>query len=240
MAIRFILIVGRPDLTANYKNAVRSAGFFPVITDTTKLLEECRKKQGDPRDCLLSRIDLLLLPGGGDISPALLGVPNQGSHSIDEALDRVQFAYFQYFYKKQKPILGICKGMQVILAALGGSLIQDMPKDLQTIHAYPGSSDNRHGCTYVSLENTEHFPMRPLLKQLYETALLPAQINSAHHQCADRLPEALFPFQYAPDGVVEGFIHKQLPIIGLQWHPERLFYAEGDYLQLFLRYLLRF
>lgn len=238
MAIHFILIVGRADATENYKNAVCSAGFIPVITDSTEYLEDCRRCHDSLSKCLLSRIDLLLLPGGGDISPDLLRVPNQGSRNIDRMLDHVQFAYFHYFLMKKKPILGICKGMQLINAGLGGTLIQDMDKQKQNIHAYLGYKDNLHSCTYVSPEKTDAFPMRPVLKQLYDTALLPVQINSAHHQSVDKLPKELFPFQYAPDRVVEGFIHRCLPIMGLQWHPERLFYTDGSYLKLFLNILL--
>lgn len=238
MAIHFILIVGRNASVENYKNAVCSAGFIPVVTDTTELLEECRQNQDSLRDCMLSRIDLLLLPGGGDISPDLLHVPDRGSRNIDRTLDHVQFAYFHYFMLKKKPILGICKGMQLINAGLGGSLLQDMPPAGQNIHAYLDFKDNQHSCTYVSLENAGSFPTLPYLKQLYDTSLLPARINSAHHQSVDRLPEMLFPFQYAPDGVIEGFIHRSLPVIGLQWHPERLFCSEGSYLKLFLKILI--
>ena len=111
MAIHFILIVGRANSIENYKNAVCSAGYIPVMTDSTRLLEDCLHHQDKLSKCLLSRIDLLLLPGGGDISPELLHVPDQGSRNIDRILDHVQFAYFNYFLQKKKPILGICKGM---------------------------------------------------------------------------------------------------------------------------------
>lgn len=238
MAIHFILIVGRIEAVDNYKNAVSSAGFIPVVTDTTNLLEECLQNQDSHRDCMLSRIDLLLLPGGGDISPDLLHVPDRGSRSIDRVLDHVQFAYFHYFLSKKKPILGICKGMQLINAGLGGTLVQDMPPAGQNIHAYLGFKDNQHSCTYLFPQNREFCPLLSSLKELDKASLLPTQINSAHHQCVDQLPEALFPFQYAPDGVVEGFIHRSLPIIGLQWHPERLFYCDGSYLKLFLKILI--
>lgn len=239
MAIHFILIVGRANSIENYKNAVCSAGYIPVMTDSTRLLEDCLHHQDKLSKCLLSRIDLLLLPGGGDISPELLHVPDQGSRNIDRILDHVQFAYFNYFLQKKKPILGICKGMQLINAGLGGTLIQDMSTQKQHIHAYLGYKDNEHPCQYVPLETADSFPMLPLLKQLYATAQLPCRINSAHHQCVDTLPDDLFPFQYSADMVTEGFIHRSLPIIGLQWHPERLFYTEGSYLRLFLTCLLK-
>lgn len=235
MAIHFILIAGRADSTENYRNAAASAGYIPVVTDSTELLEKSRQQSADS---ILSHMDLLLLPGGGDISPDLLGMENQGSHSIDRRLDRVQFAYFHYFLTEKKPILGICKGMQLINAALGGTLIQDMDADRVKTHAFTGSGDNRHGCTYTPAGEWEEFPSLPLLKRLYYPPSLPSTINSAHHQCVDKLAPELIAFSHADDGTIEGFIHRFLPIIGLQWHPERLFYSGGSFLKLFLDALL--
>lgn len=235
MSIRFILIIGRAGFTENYKNAVASAGFIPVVTDSSDLLTECKKH---PTGSILSRMDLLLLPGGGDISPDLLHEENLGSCNIDRDLDLLQFSYLNYFLANQKPILGVCKGMQAINAGLGGTLIQDMSKEQSATHAYLENEDNRHGCRYVPLDEFEKFPMLPVLKCLYKNPLLPAQINSAHHQCVRRLPKELLPFQYSSDGIIEGFIHRSLPVIGLQWHPERLFCSEGSSLKLFLDVLL--
>lgn len=235
MSIRFILIIGRTGFVENYKNAVASAGFIPVVTDSYDLLRECKKH---PTGSILSRMDLLLLPGGGDISPDLFHEKNLGSYNIDRDLDQLQFSYLDYFLLNQKPILGVCKGMQVINAGLGGSLIQDMDKEKLTVHAYLENEDNRHGCSYTPLDEFENFPMLPVLKCLYKNPLLPAQINSAHHQCIQKLPEELVPFQYSSDGIIEGFIHRSLPVLGLQWHPERLFCSEGSFLKLFLDALL--
>ena len=237
MAIHFILIAGRTDFTKNYRNAAASAGYIPVITDSTKLLE---KDSQQSADSILSHMDLLLLPGGGDISPDLLGMENQGSHSIDRSLDEVQFAYFHHFLTEKKPILGICKGMQLINAALGGTLIQDMDAGRVRTHAFTENGDNRHGCTYVPADELkgESLPSLSLLKRLYRPAILPSTINSAHHQCVDKLAPELIAFSHADDGTIEGFIHRFLPIIGLQWHPERLFYSGGSFLKLFLDALL--
>ena len=235
MSIRFILIVGRAGFVENYKNAVASAGYIPVVTDSSDLLAECKKH---PTGSILSRMDLLLLPGGGDISPDLFHEKNLGSYNIDRDLDRLQFSYLDYFLLQKKPVLGICKGMQIINAKLGGALIQDMNQEALAIHAYLEKEDNRHGCSYVPLNEFENFPMLPVLKCLYKSPLLPAQINSAHHQCVHILPKELLPFQYSSDGVVEGFFHGSLPVIGLQWHPERLFCPEGSFLKLFLDALL--
>lgn len=232
MAIHFILIIGRTGSTENYKNAVAGAGYIPVVTDSTELLEKCRQH---PTNSILSRMDLLLLPGGGDISPDLLHIENQGSRNIDRKLDRTQFAYFNYFFSEKKPILGICKGMQLINAGLGGTLIQDMDETGTKTHACIEGRDNQHNCIYTPLEELDDFPTLSLLKQLYAPDILPFRINSAHHQCVDKPGAGLIAFSHAEDGTIEAFIHRSLPIIGLQWHPERLFYSEGSYLKPFLR-----
>lgn len=238
MAIRFILIAGRKEMIGNYESAVSGAGFIPVIADSMELLEECKKNQDSICSCTLTRMDLLLLPGGGDISPDLFSQPDLGSRNIDRELDLLQFAYLEYFLQRKKPVLGICKGMQLLNLRFGGTILQDMPAEKQHIHAYIKDRDNRHSCTYIPLENMEAFPRMPLLKELYRTDALPSQVNSAHHQEVDVLAPELVPFQYAPDSVIEGFIHRTLPIIGLQWHPERLFYPEGPRLKIFLNALL--
>ena len=235
MSIRFILIIGRTGFVENYKNAVASAGYVPVVTDSLYLLKECEKP---PAGSILARMNLLLLPGGGDISPDLLHEENLGSRNIDRDLDKIQFSYLKYFLLHQKPVLGICKGMQVNNAELGGALIQDMGKEQLLVHACLENADNHHGCRYIPLDEFESFPMLSVLKRLYKSPLLPAQINSAHHQCVDVLPQNLTAFQYASDGVTEGFIHRFLPVIGLQWHPERLFCPDGSILKLFLDNLL--
>ena len=136
---------------------------------------------------------------------------------------------------RQKRTNSTLKGMQLINAGLGGTLIQDMGKTGNNTHACIKGRDNRHGCTYTPLEKFEIFPSLSLLKQLYTSVAPPTLINSAHHQCVDELAPGLIAFSHADDGTIEGFIHRFLPIIGLQWHPERLFYSEGSYLKPFLR-----
>ncbi|MCH5281328.1 MAG: gamma-glutamyl-gamma-aminobutyrate hydrolase family protein [Lachnospiraceae bacterium] len=225
-------------MIGNYESAVSGAGLIPVVADSMELLEECKKNQDSICSCTLTRMDLLLLPGGGDISPDLFSQPNFGSRNIDRELDLLQFAYLEYFLQRKKPVLGICKGMQLLNLRFGGTILQDMPAKKQNIHAYIKNQDNQHGCTYVPLEKMEPFPRMPLLKKLYGIGSLPSQINSAHHQEVEVLAPELIPFQYAPDSVIEGFVHRTLPIIGLQWHPERLFYSEGTRLKIFLNALL--
>lgn len=244
MAIHFILIVGRNASTVNYRNAVLESGHIPIVTDNLNLLTESRQQQDALSPCLLSRIELLILPGGGDIAPDILqdythqNIPNPTCFSdIDRELDLVQLAYLTYFYKKQLPVIGICKGMQLINTYFGGTLLSDMTPSAKRFHAYRQYKDNYHTCQYIPLDTYAPFPNLSLLQSLYRTNRLPATINSAHHQCVDAYGRELVIFQHC-NAICEGLIHQTLPIIGLQWHPERLFYTKGSYLKFFLSLFL--
>ena len=107
------------------------------------------------------------------------------------------------FLAEGKPILGICRGAQVIAAALGGSLLQHVEG-----HDRLDGVDRLHETRTAGL-----------LLRLYGPE---AVVNSAHHQAIDCLPPDCRLLQISVDGVVEAFCHNTLPVLGVQWHPERL------------------
>lgn len=190
-----ILIAGYPELTKNYENALTALGAQPItalhVPDSTLY-------------------DGLLLPGGGDIDPKLFGQLNQGSRVIDPKLDRLQLAILNSFVSDKKPILGICKGMQLINIYFGGDIIQHLPT--YEVHQY-NEKDQIH--------ETLACPAS-LLYQLYGKSFF---VNSAHHQGVDTKGQGICYTQFSPDGVVEGLCHAYLPIWGVQWHPERMCFA---------------
>jgi len=194
-----ILIGGIPRLTTNYANALKSLG-----AETIVLLPKLPAASFDA-----SLFDGLLLPGGGDIHPSFYGQQNTGSICVDTLLDAQQFFLFHAFLNAHKPILGICKGMQLINVALGGSLIQDLPEAIRTFHAYD-RADQFHTTSLIP---------GTFLHELYGAALT---TNSAHHQAVDRLGEHLLPAPYGPGRVIEALYHDSLPVFGVQWHPERM------------------
>ncbi|MBQ8184252.1 MAG: gamma-glutamyl-gamma-aminobutyrate hydrolase family protein [Lachnospiraceae bacterium] len=198
-----ILIGGLKGQTRNYEQALKVLGAHP----STLLPELSFDDSGS--DDLSEDFHGLLLPGGGDIHPGFFGQPNLGSSNINPQLDSQQFALFHTFFKAGKPILGICKGMQIINVALGGTILQDLPKQARSIHAY-AEADQIH--------DTQILP-GTFLHRLYGDSLV---TNSAHHQAIDRLGQGLMAAQYGPEGVIEGFFHTSRPILGVQWHPERL------------------
>lgn len=187
-----ILIAGYPDQTQNYEAALRFLGAYPV---TTLHVPNTLPYDG------------LILPGGGDIDPKLFGQLNCGSRIIDPSLDRLQLAILKAFVLDKKPVLGICKGMQLINIFFGGDIFQNLPSFRQ--HQFDGQ-DQIHKTTALP---------GSYLCRLYGQSFT---VNSAHHQGADISGQGISYVQYCPDGVVEGLCHDYLPIWGVQWHPERM------------------
>lgn len=190
-----IAVVGRNKDTVNYEAALEAMGVSYLTTmDLGRL----------------SDFDALLLPGGGDITPAFFGQKNQGSRYIDVELDITQLQALDLFVKWRRPVLGICKGMQVINVYFGGTLLQDMPE--APIHAWD-DGDKIHAA--------DALPGSFLFSLYGENCT----VNSAHHQKVDRLGRSLTAVQWSDDGIIEAVAHDFLPVIGVQWHPERLFTA---------------
>ena len=188
-----IAIVGRSRDTANYENALGSMGAdFLTTMDTGGL----------------AGFDGLLLPGGGDITPAFFGQKNQGSKNIDVELDILQLQALELFLTWKRPVFGICKGMQVINVCLGGTIIQHIKESGR--HAWD-NGDKLHP-TRIQPDS--------FLAALYGTRSL---TNSAHHQAVGTLGRGLTVIQTADDGIIEGIAHNSLPVAGVQWHPERMF-----------------
>lgn len=157
---------------------------------------------GNLTDC-----QALIFPGGADINPALFGQSNQGSLNIDTELDLLQLHIFHLAFKQKLPILGICKGMQLINIALGGTLLQHLP----TADLHTAGTDLYHQ-TYTA----DHSFLETLYGKTFYT-------NSRHHQAIDKPASCLIPIQWCTqDHCMEAFCHETLPIFGVQWHPERL------------------
>lgn len=188
-----IAIVGRTPDTTNYVRYVQAAGAIPVVTLEIREAACC---QG------------LILPGGGDITPAFFGEENHGSRNIDTELDIIQLQALDMAICKKIPILGICKGMQIINTGLGGSILQDIPTG-----------------QYHRYDNGDKYHPSNICRNswLYSLYGVRAIVNSAHHQALGKLGKGLSVVQRCPlDGCIEAVSHKFLPIIGVQWHPERI------------------
>lgn len=192
MKLPKIAIVGREKSTGNYEK----------ILSTLSIPHETTLNIGALHD-----FDALLLPGGGDITPAFFGEKNTASKNIDTELDILQIQATELFIKQKKPILGICKGMQLINVVLGGTIIQHLP------------TAKNHEYTAKDQYHPVHNIPGTLARSLYGDSCV---INSAHHQGLGTLGKGCLIMQQSYDNVVEGIYHTTLPIFGVQWHPERL------------------
>lgn len=191
-----ILLSGSNESRETYENAVLAAGATPLSFYCPQPDLTC---------------DGLILCGGGDIDPGRFGQEDQGSQPPDLTRDAAEFALFSAFLSAGKPILGICRGHQVINVALGGTLIQDIGPELRTFHTPDGEKwDRVH-------------PVRSRPDSLFSRLYGPVfAVNSSHHQAVDRLGEGLIPTLWSESGIVEGLEHKQRPIFSVQFHPERM------------------
>lgn len=157
--------------------------------------------------------DGLILCGGNDIDPQCYGEEIDGAVDIDKPRDEVEFALVKAFVEAGKPILGICRGLQLLNAYFGGTLHQDLPNsDFHTSHA---DFDIVHSVTAVEGSFFE------------ETYGKEFSINSFHHQGIKKLADGFKATLTAPDGVIEAVEHETLPIIAVQFHPERMCFAES-------------
>lgn len=194
--IKNIGIAGRRGKTDNYENACISLGFSPCTSLSLSKLASC---------------DALILPGGGDITPGFYGQENRASRCIDTELDILQIQALEYFVKNKKPVLGICKGMQLINIYFGGTLIQDIP------------NSSFHQISDADILHTSYVQEDCVLNHLYGKEF---QINSNHHQAIDKIGKGLHVVQTSQDGIIEGIMHETLPIFAVQWHPERLAFVQ--------------
>lgn len=153
--------------------------------------------------------DGLLLAGGADVDPARFGRENRGSRGIDGARDRAELALLDAFCGAGKPVLAICRGHQVVNVWLGGALIQDLPPELVAFHQME-EGDRVHP---VRAEEGS------LLHRLYGPVF---PVNSSHHQALDKLGRGLRVTAWSEGGVAEAAEHDRLPLICVQFHPERM------------------
>jgi putative glutamine amidotransferase len=198
---------GRRDslgLPGAYVDAVWEAGGLPVILPPV---------DAEPGD-VLERIDGLVLPGGGDIAPQRYrGKPHDKIYGVSEERDHFEITLLRAaLARRDKPLLCICRGLQVLNVVLGGTLHPHLPDLGEGIvsHRDSESAPTRHP---VSVE-----PASRLAAILGTTEIL---VASFHHQAIDGLGEGLRAVAWARDGVIEAVEHESHPFcIGVQWHPE--------------------
>lgn len=202
--------------------AIEEAGGLPVMIPVSV--------DSDTLRAIYTRMDGVLLPGGGDVDPAIYNAakhPKTGQ--ADDARDFAELSVARWAVDDDLPLLGICRGHQVLNVALGGTLIQDIPAQVETEinHDTPNDVPRGNPAHVVNID-----PSSRLAAILGTTAPL---VNSLHHQSVESAAPGACITAYSPDGVVEAL---ELPdkhfILSVQWHPEDM-YLEDEAMQRLFR-----
>ena len=155
--------------------------------------------------------DGLIICGGNDIDPAYYNEKMNGSVNIDAKRDMAEFALVKAFAEKKKPIFGICRGCQLLNVAFGGNLYQDI------------SNASEH-CSFSDYDLVHKVTVKKD-SFLYKMYGVEFSVNSFHHQAIKETGNGFDVLATAYGTTIEGIIHKELPIFGVQWHPERMCFA---------------
>lgn len=185
-----------PDAAVNYEAAVRAAGGEPVV-------------QYAP--ALDLGFDGLLLTGGGDVDPTRYAQASRGSDPPDPVRDESELTLARAWLSADRPILGVCRGHQIINVALGGTLIQDLGETLNLFHRRPAGGDDPIHAIRALPDS--------LLYALYGPVFL---VNSSHHQAVDDPGRGLTVTARSESGTAECIELPGRPVLGVQFHPERM------------------
>jgi putative glutamine amidotransferase len=192
-----------------YVDAILEAGGVPVLIPASLPVSYV--------PTLLERLDGLILSGGGDIHPQFFpGEPHPLIEGVDVERDALELTLARRAVESQKPLLGICRGCQVLNVALGGTLYTHIPdqREGSVNHSRPGTERR-------ALAHAVRLQPQSLLAEILGQEML--QVNSLHHQGIASVGNGLRPNAWAEDGLIEGIELPHAPfVIGVQWHPEWL------------------
>ena len=195
-----------------YVDAVRLAGGFPVLLTPTADVQTI--------DAALAYVDGVLFTGGKDVDPAHYGETIFNTKVAPEPeRDAFELPLARAAVAENRPLLAICRGMQVLNVALGGSLWQDIPEQVERAlyHYQKAPRDESTHAIDVARDSL----VGDLV--LGANGAPSAATNSFHHQAVRRLGGGLVPVAHAPDGLVEAVeLRGRDFVIGVQWHPEHL------------------
>ncbi|MGY6650817.1 gamma-glutamyl-gamma-aminobutyrate hydrolase family protein [Amycolatopsis sp. TRM77291] len=184
-----------------YVDGIVAAGGIPVLLPPVS----------GAHDRLISAVDGLVLVGGADVDPARYGQEQHATTYTRPNRDAFEFGLLRSALSARKPVLGVCRGLQVLSVALGGTLAQHLPDTLDSADHQP--APGTFGTTTVRLAEGSRV-----------ASILGAEtkVPCYHHQAIDKLGDGLVPVGWAADGTIEA---AELPgdgfVLGVQWHPEQ-------------------
>lgn len=203
-------------LSTFYTDSVSRAGMVPVMLPAGL----------DPEDAprLVSLVDGVLISGGDDVDPASYETANKGSKNVDQGVDRFEIAVTRAAQDDRTPVLAICRGLQLLNVALGGTLIQEVAAQ-GGVHL-PVTRDHEE---MQARRHAIRFEDGSVLAAMYADSEV--EVNTLHHQGLDRVAADLIVEGRSDDGLVEAArFAGDWWALGVQWHPERL---DGDHQRIF-------
>ncbi|MFD1417836.1 gamma-glutamyl-gamma-aminobutyrate hydrolase family protein [Companilactobacillus keshanensis] len=203
-------------------NAVINAGGVPV---SLPYLPESKI------DTLINKLDGIIFTGGPDVDPTFMNkepIPELGT--TNRYRDIFEISLIKKAFDKDIPILGICRGAQVINVALGGTVYQDLGVQ------YKGDLLKHHQ-TAPGNQPTHHVDV--IKSALQKSVGTHPFVNSRHHQAIENAAPSLKVVATAPDGVIEAVENKDTSVQAVQWHPENMWQEDEQQLQLFKDYIDR-
>ena len=178
-----------------YTRFISENGGMPIIAPSVKSLAS---------DYVALCDAVLMIGGVNDVSPSLYNQEINGASDCNLDQDLFELEIIKQAIFQRKPLLGICRGMQLINVYFGGSLIQHL--DSSKLHLqYAKQEDYVHT---VNISNSRFFSDQMI------------KVNSVHHQACNKLGNNLVQIGLSDDGLIEAFEHDSLPILGVEWHPE--------------------
>ncbi len=220
MAVRPGIGIATCAMLADYVAAVREAGGEPVIIEGET-----------PAEAVTATIDGLVLTGGGDVDPARYGEPRHATVAgVDARRDAIEIALVRHAIAADRPLLAICRGLQVLNVAEGGSLVQDIPS------AMPGALNHSVRLPRAGTAHPITVSAGSRLHAVLESHLSEGRtcgVNSRHHQAAARIAAGFDVSARSSDGIIEAIERPASRFcLAVQWHPEN-FWRTGEFQPLF-------
>ncbi|MGD2060750.1 MAG: gamma-glutamyl-gamma-aminobutyrate hydrolase family protein [Acidimicrobiia bacterium] len=203
-------------LAAYYTDSIAAAGMLPVMFPSSL--------DPDDADRLVATVDGVLLSGGDDIHPASYGEENTASKRMSQTADDFEIAVFDAARRRGKPLLAICRGLQLLNVALGGTLAQEVTSEGGVHDLISGDQEEMEARRHVVT-----FEPGSTLARIYGTD--EAKVNTLHHQGIGQIADGLVVEGRSDDGLIEAArVDDDWWAVGVQWHPERL---DGEHQEIF-------
>ena len=216
-----LIAIGQNRKMEDYLESVRRAGGEPIEVVVG----------GESPDQILARVDGLMLTGGGDVDPQLYGeAPHETFQAAETGRDAFEIALARAAVASAVPLQAICRGMQVLNVAMGGTLIQDIPSQVTgaLAHAVPQPRAGSAHEVWVAKGSR----LQALLADHLEDDET-CHVNSRHHQSVKQVAKGFEVTATSPDGVVEAMEKPDAAYcVAVQWHPEN-FWRTGEFRELF-------